>query len=646
MISWPRCTSALAVLALATGVASCGPGVVNSENAAILSLAGPANVAVAPGESLDLAWILVRQSDGPLPGHAVVFTVIAQGDHGCTLSAPSDVTDTAGLAEVIFTAGPAALALPVQVQGSVTDIPVGEPQPDPVSFTIQVSDAVRALRPVGDTRVAGMTGRRLDLAVRATSGGASPIAGETITWEVTDGGSGDARMLEASTQTDVTGIARSTLECGSVTTTVTLQASMTGTAPVVFTVDVSEWGSCDGPGDCPAGWDCVGGGCVEPTPECATDDECGDGRRCRFGRCVVTAGEPCKLDEECAEGETCVYGFCTDCEGGGCPCDTVDDCPEGFICVDGICVCPPESPDCGGDPTCDVDDPDLEGLWDVDSTLHLREALPDWIDDTLDFLGPPFRFLSDGILGGFDFDIPIIGNALEEAADSLVERYVPRWVGEFMAAIADLNDILSTFRVYQEMTLWGAGVPDQYNGELGWREVEMTWRGDVVRGRIEEITGFHVDHDSIEAEAICGTFYLHRHDVSIAFGTIVRWILDVIVTIVSDGEWLSLEDFFDELTGVCDLIADAVDELAWDLSESLDITLPDVYDIVLRTCELGVTSATDAALDWLEGIMVSSDAMTLGGHATIASPRELEDGRWDGTLIGRDFTGDWTAARR
>jgi hypothetical protein len=176
--------------------------------------------------------------------------------------------------------------------------------------------------------------------------------------------------------------------------------------------------------------------------------------------------------------------------------------------------------------------------------------------------------------------------------------------------------------------------------------VELTWRGDVLRGRMEDITGLTVEHDDIAAEAICGTFYLHRHDVSVGFGFIIRWILDVIVTAVTDGEYFSLEDLLLDLVVLCDDLALALDDLAWDLSESLDITLPDVYSLAYSACEAGVEAGTRSAIDWLEGLTVSTSAMTLGGHATISGPDNLDDGRWDGTLVGRDFTGDWTGERR
>ncbi len=643
-----RLKTIILALGLAISAVSCGSGEVNSEDQARLSLAGPANLEMFPGESVDLSWLLVRQGSGPESGHSLQFTIIAAGEHGCSLSEASATTDDGGLAGTTFTAGDRALATPVQVQGAVTTIPIDEHQPPPASFTIQIVDPLRILReePEGRTDYEGITDGRIQLAVKATTGGARPLVGEDITWEVVEGAAGGARFAEPTNQTDLRGISLGELECGSTPGTLTIRAAMDGTAPVDFVVHVTEWGSCDDTHPCPRGFECQDGTCVEVVPDCTTDEECGDGQRCRFGECVTAAaGDGCKTDAECDPGETCVAGVCTGCEGTECPCETVEDCPEGFVCVDGECVC--EGPDCGGDPpTCEIEDPALDGTWDVDSTLRLRESLPDWLGDLMGFLGPVFRFLSDGMIDGFDFDIPIIGDALEEAADSLVGRYVPPWVGELMRAIADLNDILSTFQVQQVMTLRGAGVVDQYLGEFEWDEVEMTWRGDVVRGRIEDITGFYVTPDDIEAEAICGTFYLHRHDSSVAFGTIVRWVLDVIVTAVTEGEYYSLEELLLDLTYICDDLADAIDELAWDLADGLGITLPDVYSIVERACVAGIESGTASAIAWLEDIMVSDDALSLGGWATIAGPSNLNDGRWEGTLLGGDFTGEWTAVKR
>lgn len=650
-VSFQRIARLLAVsciVAVTAGLVACEPGTVDDDpDGARLSLAGPSEVHMSPGEAVELAWLLVRQSSGPEPGQTLVFTIISPSDdHGCALSLDSSVTDTNGLGGATFTAGDHSLAVPLQVMAEVTSIPLSEQTPPPVSFTIYVEDAQRILReePAGRDRYEGVTGGNVQLAVRASTSGNRPLTGETISWEITSGGAGGASFTAANSVTDARGVAFGELRCGSVPSTMTVQATLEGTAPVVFTINVSEWGSCTGAGDCPPGWECRDGSCIEPTPDCTDDEECGEGMRCRFGECVTAAtGDGCKTDAECDPGETCVAGICTGCEETGCPCETVDDCPEGFICEAGECVC--DGPDCGGDPPgCEIDDPDLVGLWDVDSTLHLREGLPSWLDGLLDALGPVFRYLSDGMIDGFDFDIPIIGDALEDAADSLIERYVPPWVGELMRAIADINDILSTMGLTMEMNLWDAGVVDQYNGTLEWQEVEFTWRGDAVRGRLVDITGFDAyAAEAIDAEAICGTFYIHRHDVAVAFGTIVRWLLDVIVTIVSDGEYYTLEELLLDLTYYCADLADAVDELAWDLADGLDITLPDIYSIVEGACIAGIEAGTAMAIDALEDIMITTDAMTLAGNATITDANHLDDGRWLGTLFGNDFSGEFTA---
>ena len=112
------------VLALCVPLAACEAGTVNTEDGARLSLAGPQDITLYPGEAVDLAWLLVRQSSGPEAGHSIVFTIAsAAADHGCTLSQPSDVTDDQGLADATFRAGDHVLARPIQVWGSVTSIP-------------------------------------------------------------------------------------------------------------------------------------------------------------------------------------------------------------------------------------------------------------------------------------------------------------------------------------------------------------------------------------------------------------------------------------------------------------------------------------------------------------------------------------------
>jgi len=57
--------------------------------------------------------------------------------------------------------------------------------------------------------------------------------------------------------------------------------------------------------DCGEGKKCADGKCVA---ECAADGDCGAGRKCVSGRCI--AQESCQADADCGEGRACVNNLC------------------------------------------------------------------------------------------------------------------------------------------------------------------------------------------------------------------------------------------------------------------------------------------------------------------------------------------------
>lgn len=62
-----------------------------------------------------------------------------------------------------------------------------------------------------------------------------------------------------------------------------------------FEVESTLPGSCSVDGDCPAGYECVGGFCVPIGTACSVDNPCPVGFVCRNGVCVVGGGDICEL---------------------------------------------------------------------------------------------------------------------------------------------------------------------------------------------------------------------------------------------------------------------------------------------------------------------------------------------------------------
>ncbi|MEM9863411.1 MAG: hypothetical protein AAF938_17580 [Myxococcota bacterium] len=84
-----------------------------------------------------------------------------------------------------------------------------------------------------------------------------------------------------------------------------------------------------------AACDCGGD---DPITSCTLPADCGDGRTCVDGRCILEA-VPCTSPTDCAPGQSCVDSVCV---GGGASCDDDRPCPSGQECIAGMC----EEPGC------------------------------------------------------------------------------------------------------------------------------------------------------------------------------------------------------------------------------------------------------------------------------------------------------------
>jgi len=83
-------------------------------------------------------------------------------------------------------------------------------------------------------------------------------------------------------------------------------------------------GGCSSSSQCPSGYICVGGECVQPTG-CSSSSQCPPNYACENGACVPvgqcgTQGAPCSSTSQCCSGYTCLDGVCTGCPTGTCTC--------------------------------------------------------------------------------------------------------------------------------------------------------------------------------------------------------------------------------------------------------------------------------------------------------------------------------------
>ena len=442
----------------------------------------------------------------------------------------------------------------------------------------------------------------------------------------------------------------------------------------------------EGIGDCWAGFICAA---VDGVPRCVPDPERpppGDGTdcrpceapgECRMGVCVQPSmsGRVGEFDPECEMGFLCISGRCTPdpripmpctdtsmcapgltCGTDGfCHCLTTTDCPIGLECRDGACVpgpggdacvadaeCPAdfvcEAGRCREGTICDIENPILSGTWSMTSNLHLREALPSWLDSFLDTVEEPFRFLAgdstcidwSGLPGWVD-------TAICDLVRPYVDMYLPPWSRPVFRAIADLNTVLTTWHVEERMVLMPGGVADSYRGTHEWLAIEFMYRDMPVRGDPTTIFDWRFSPSAFNASAVCGQFNIERHSVNVSIGSSISGLVDAIIYEASDHRWSGLEDaLMDVSEGFCRGLAAAADDA---------IDYPGVGSRVTSICTSLVATAISSAIDAVLNARVGADAITLRGTSPISGPNSLRPGVWDGTLLGRGFSGDFDAWR-
>lgn len=434
--------------------------------------------------------------------------------------------------------------------------------------------------------------------------------------------------------------------------------------------------------DCPSGFVCAA---VSGVPRCVPDRDRpppGDGTdcrpcdapgECRMGLCLqpTDSGSVCEFDSECAEGELCIAGRCTrdprvptPCTedsmcpppltcgvDGVCVCAATTDCPIGLECVSGACApgpggdaciadaeCPAEyvceAGRCRPGTICDIENPDLSGTWMMTSTLRLGEALPSWIAAVEE----PFRFLG-GESTCIDWDgLPTwVDTAICDLVRPYVDMYLPPWSRPLFRAIADLNVVLDTWEIDETMTLTAGAVGDAYRGSHTWDRVTFLYRSMPITGSPASITDWRFSPSDFNASAVCGQFNIERHTINVSIGSIIAWLIDAVIYEATEHRATGLRDALTQISsGFCAGLAAAAED---------NIDYAGVGSTVMSVCTGLVAAGVDAAVDAALDARIGADAITLRGTAPISGPGSLTPGVWNGTILGRGFTGDFDARR-
>lgn len=182
-----------------------------------------------PGTVLPLKLVVVA-SDGngdPISGLSVTWTVLSGG--GAVIS-PRTVTGTYGFVTASFQLGPT----PGEQQ-----VEVSAPGATPVVFTLTANGTPPPSPTVTLSKLNdGQTGNPgqvlpLKLVVVATDSNGDPVAGAPVTWTVLTGG---GTLISPRTTTGTYGFAASSFQLGPGSGPQTVEVSVPGATPVVFTV--------------------------------------------------------------------------------------------------------------------------------------------------------------------------------------------------------------------------------------------------------------------------------------------------------------------------------------------------------------------------------------------------------------------------
>jgi hypothetical protein len=139
--------------------------------------------------------------------------------------------------------------------------------------------------------------------------------------------------------------------------------------------------------------------------------------------------------------------------------------------------------------------------------------------------------------------------------------------------------------------------------------------------------------------------FIDRHAIRNAVGGIIRWAIEVALTIAScatpgvpcyDSMDEALRDVLD-----CQAIGIAVADLVVELFP----IAPDVSALVEAACLSQRDNLIDKLVKALDDITVQLALMALSGSADVVDDRHLANGKWTGTLGSGNFNGEFSASK-
>lgn len=320
-----------------------------------LTVVGNPNRNLQIGTGSELQVVLVEKCVGGLRNESITYQIQnSKGDAslaqvGATSGQTSPLivsTQESGIAAANLLAGTKTGSL--MVWAHHPSVPEG------VFFSISIRPVRHQILREGEREQFVPVNQAWDLNVRVTDADSNePVGGVGVKFSITDPGVGNAKLRAASATTNLTGGASIPFLTGTITTTYTVVAEgeQEELGKVDFLIHVTSLPACQTKSDCPMGYLCQAGKCIEEAvgTECAAADQCPSGYTCEGGMCRPEGSLPgnCDGSSECPPGYYCENHSCYRCDDtvrdpkctsgqGACQVDT--DCPQGYSCQNGVCV--------------------------------------------------------------------------------------------------------------------------------------------------------------------------------------------------------------------------------------------------------------------------------------------------------------------
>jgi hypothetical protein len=371
---------------------------------------------------------------------------------------------------------------------------------------------------------------------------------------------------------------------------------------------------CDGLDVLCAGADqtCIGGWCLNPGAACGAAVDCPMGYECGEGNCWPVEGE-CYVDGDCYDDELCDYGVCVNAEG------------------------------------CTIK-ADLRGDWAVETQLNLGEAVNGLLEKVL----RSAQVLRD-IIDGYDVELPpelfndnVLAQlaaqaALMEVAEPLqmfLLEHLEDYQYSAISALASLGDVFGEVTLVQTLNL-DASCRQVYRGTLNYDRLEMNFQGQEVSVNPDDLfeeIGEMVP-SSFGAVLRCHSLTIDEFHVQYLLGGLARWASDAAVRTASGGRFERVEDALDGLID-CD---------AFQAFVANHIEYESVSSVAGTACNTLLNLAVTGTGQALDSLEFEAALMRMRGVITVEETRRgvrLRDGRWTGSIVNGEFSGEFDAVQR